>query len=213
MTRSTASRYAVIHYQVHPACEIRRISFSRGPEAIRARSGHLISCSSEEMQITKSSIEFSLEPSCRMTCRRATLEDCSLLADLNYQLIRDEGHRSHMTVPELSQRLKEWLKGEYTAILFEHGAEVLAYALFRDEPEELYLRQFFVAPHRRRQGIGRRAMQILFSEVWPRNKRLTVDVLVTNKPAVAFWRAIGYSDYSLTLEILSANDSTPSSQY
>jgi len=54
----------------------------------------------------------------------------------------------------------------------------------------------------RRQGIGREAMETLRSKIWPKGKRLTVDVLVENTAAVAFWRAAGYKDYSLTLEIL-----------
>jgi hypothetical protein len=32
-----------------------------------------------------------------MNFRRATLDDWKLLAELNHQLIRDEGHRSHNT--------------------------------------------------------------------------------------------------------------------
>ncbi len=55
---------------------------------------------------------------------------------------------------------------------------------------------------RRRQGIGRQALEILRSTIWPANKRLTVDVLVQNTAAVAFWRTVGYNDYCLTLEIL-----------
>jgi ribosomal protein S18 acetylase RimI-like enzyme len=134
--------------------------------------------------------------------RRATLDDCAPLAELNHQLIRDEGHRNKMTVPELEQRMRGWLQSEYTAIIFEDHGEVVAYALYRQEPEELYLRQLFVARNRRRQGIGRAAMEILRTQIWPKNKRLTVSVLVQNTAAVAFWRAVGYEDYSLTLEIL-----------
>jgi len=90
----------------------------------------------------------------------------------------------------------------YRAIIYEDGGEIVAYALFREQPEEIYLRQLLVVRNRRRQGLGRRAVEILRSEIWPRNKRLTVDVLVTNKTAIAFWRAVGYADYSLTLQIL-----------
>jgi len=136
-----------------------------------------------------------------MKFRSATRDDCSLLAELNHQLIRDEGHRNPMTVAQLEQRMRDWLAGEYHAILFEDYGEVVAYALFREQPDEIYLRQLFVVRNRRRRGIGRRAVEILRSEVWPKTKRLTVDVLVTNQDAVAFWRAIGYADYSLTLEI------------
>jgi len=137
-----------------------------------------------------------------MNYRRAEAGDCALLGELNHQLIRDEGHRNPMTVPELAHRMKRWLEREYTGLLFEEGKEVVGYALFREDAEEVYLRQLFVARNRRRQGVGREAVRILRAEVWPKNKRLTVDVLVANKNAVAFWRAVGYRDYGLTLEIL-----------
>ncbi|HEX4341744.1 MAG TPA: GNAT family N-acetyltransferase [Verrucomicrobiae bacterium] len=136
-----------------------------------------------------------------MNFRFATSSDCALLAELNHQLIRDEGHRNEMTVPELQQRMKGWLAADYTAVLFEDGNEAVAYALFREQPDEIYLRQLFVSRNRRRQGIGQKAMQILRSKIWPENKRLTVEVLVENPAAVAFWRKVGYKDYSLKLEI------------
>ena len=137
-----------------------------------------------------------------MTFRRATVDDCALLAELNHRLIRDEGHRNRMTVSELEQRMKGWLASEYAAVLFEDGKEVVAYALYREQAEQIYLCQLFVVRGRRRQGIGRQAFEILRSTIWPANKRLTVDVLVQNAAAVAFWRAIGYRDYCLTLEIM-----------
>lgn len=137
-----------------------------------------------------------------MNFRRATAKDCALLAELNHQLIRDEGHSNKMTVPELEERMKSWLASEYAVIIFKEGKETVAYALYREEPKEIYLRQLFVVRNRRRQGIGRQAMEILRSKIWPKNKRLTVEVLVKNEAAVAFWRAVGYKDYSLKLEIL-----------
>jgi predicted acetyltransferase len=107
-----------------------------------------------------------------------------------------------MTVPELEQRMNGWLSSEYMAMLFEDGGEAVAYALYREQPEEIYLRQLFVVRNRRRKGIGRTAVEILRSKIWPKNKRLTVDVLVQNTAAIAFWRSVGYRDYCLTLEIL-----------
>jgi predicted acetyltransferase len=98
--------------------------------------------------------------------------------------------------------MEGWLSGDYAAIVFNEGDEVVAYALFREQPNEIHLRQLFVVPPRRRMGVGRQAIQILRSNIWPRNKRLTVDVLTSNKSGVAFWRTVGYSDYSLSLEIL-----------
>ena len=147
-----------------------------------------------------------------MNFRRATLDDCALLAELNHQLIRDEGHRNKMTVPELEQRMENWLASEYTAVLFENAGEVVAYALYRERPEEIYLRQLFVVRHRRREGIGAEAVKILRSKIWPANQRLTVEVLVQNEAAVAFWRAAGYQDYSLKLEILPDINCPPQSR-
>jgi predicted acetyltransferase len=133
--------------------------------------------------------------------RFASVEDCSMLAAWNYQLIRDEGHRNPMDVWELEERMRGWLaSGEYLAVIFE-AEEPVAYALFRETEDEIHLRQFFVVRHKRREGIGSCAMAQLFA-LWPKEKRWTVSVLVKNIPAVVFWQAQGYADYSLTLEIL-----------
>ena len=137
-----------------------------------------------------------------MTFWFATADDCPLLAEFNHQLIQDEGHRSRMRVAELERRMRDWLAGDYRAVLFEERSEVVAYALFHELPDEVYLRQLFVVRHRRREGIGRRAVDTLRTEVWPKDKRLTVEVLVANERGVAFWRSVGYADYALTLEIL-----------
>src|SRR5262249_8305751 len=88
----------------------------------------------------------------------------------------------------------------YRAMIYEDGGEIVAYALFHERPEEIYLRQLFVVRHRRSQGIGRKAVDLLREQVWPKTKRLTVEVLVANKRAVSFWRSIGYTDHALSLE-------------
>ena len=136
-----------------------------------------------------------------MTWRLATKRDCLLLAELNYQLIVDEGHRNQMTVPELEERMKNWLDEAYEAVLFEVGGEVTAYALYRHQAGEIYLRHFFVVRHRRRQGIGRQAMGLLRGRIWPKAQRLTVSVLTHNEAGMKFWRAMGYRDYCLTMEM------------
>lgn len=136
-----------------------------------------------------------------MTYRHASSSDCALLAELNYQLIHDEGHHNRMSVSELEQRMNGWLAKDYSAVLFEKAGEVVADALFPEELEEIYLRQLFVVRDRRRRGFGRQAVKILRSKIWPTGKRLTVDVLVHNAAPVSFWRAVGYQDYCLTLEM------------
>ena len=102
--------------------------------------------------------------------------------------------------------MKGWLGGEYQAVIFGPKAEPVAYALYRETESEVYLRQLFVRRDRRREGIGREAMDILREQLWPRHKRLTVEVLTANGPAVAFWRSLGYRDYCLTLEIMPEKD-------
>ena len=136
-----------------------------------------------------------------MTWRLATKRDCRLLAELNYQLIIDEGHRNQMSISELEGRLKDWLDEAYQAVLFEVEGEVAAYSLYRTQPGEIYLRHFFVVRHRRRQGMGKQAMAILRGHIWPKMMRLTVSVLTHNEAGLKFWRAMGYQDYCLTMEI------------
>jgi ribosomal protein S18 acetylase RimI-like enzyme len=142
-----------------------------------------------------------------MTHRLATASDFLLLGELNHQLIQDEGHRNPMTPAELSKRMETWLATEYRAVIFEKGRAVAGYALFREMPGEIYLRQLFVVRGMRRQGLGRAMVERLKKYIWPKEKRFTVEVLVANDVAVRFWRALGYRDYALTLEILPGNAS------
>ena len=53
-----------------------------------------------------------------MQYRFATLADVRFLAELNHQLIRDEGHRNSMDVDQLAHRMYGWLSsGEYRAVI------------------------------------------------------------------------------------------------
>ncbi len=133
--------------------------------------------------------------------RAATSAEVPILARMNQQLIEDEGHRNPMNLPELETRMRSMLDGDYTATLFERGERVVAYALWREEPEWVYLRQFFVARDSRRGGVGRQAIRVLVEQVWPANTRVRVNVLIGNVPALKFWRAVGFVDYLITLEL------------
>ncbi|HWA86271.1 MAG TPA: GNAT family N-acetyltransferase [Opitutus sp.] len=106
-----------------------------------------------------------------------------------------------MTSPQLADRMREWLRGEYRAVIFSEPTPV-AYALYKPDASSVHLRQFFVRRDRRRTGVGRTAFQILRREIWPRDVRLTVDGLCRNHAALAFWRSVGYRDYCLTLELM-----------
>jgi ribosomal protein S18 acetylase RimI-like enzyme len=52
----------------------------------------------------------------------------------------------------------------------------------------------------RRQGLGRAAFDWLRSHQW-RGARVRLDVLVGNETGIAFWKAMNFRDYSLTLEL------------
>ena len=132
--------------------------------------------------------------------RSASAGDAALLAVMNQQLIRDEQHRNSMKLAELEQRMREWLESDYEAVICEAGAETAGYALFRAEPEWIYLRQFFVREQHRRKGVGRRMFRHLESQWKARAKRIRLEVLVGNDRAIAFWHAVGLRDYCLTLE-------------
>ena len=133
--------------------------------------------------------------------RAATSDDVQVLAKLNQQLIEDERHRNPMNLTELEKRMRSMLEGDYTATLFETGERVVAYALWTEQPDWVYLRQFFVARDCRRRGIGAQAVRVLTDEVLPGEKRVRVNVLIGNQPGLEFWRAVGFADYLITLEL------------
>jgi GNAT superfamily N-acetyltransferase len=130
---------------------------------------------------------------------RAQDHDACYLGEMNYQLIRDEGHRNQMTVERLTERMAQWLNGEYQATLFHLQGRLIGYALYRRDPEYFYLRQFFVDPKHRRKGIGKSALGWLRKNEWA-GERVRVEVLIDNKRGIAFWRSVGFQDYCLTLE-------------
>jgi GNAT superfamily N-acetyltransferase len=137
-----------------------------------------------------------------LSWRYASQTDNRLLGALNRQLNEDENHRTILSVSELADRMKLFLAGEYRAALFERDGRLVAYALWAQRGDGLYLRQFFVVREARRDGVGRAAMKVLREEIWPQDTRLYLEVLTNNPRGLAFWRSLGFADYALTLEIL-----------
>jgi GNAT superfamily N-acetyltransferase len=133
--------------------------------------------------------------------RFAKSEDAEIMAALNAQLIRDEGHRNSMTIPQLVQRMVGWLQGDYEGVVVEECGAIVGYALFRRESDDVYLRQLFVRTENRRQGIGRRTIQWLVDNAWQAAPRIRIDVLVGNDAGRAFWGSVGFREYCLTMEM------------
>jgi lincosamide nucleotidyltransferase A/C/D/E len=131
--------------------------------------------------------------------------DLPLLARLNAQLILDEGHPNPMGRRALEERMRGWLASSYRAVLFFDGDSVAAYALFQPldacrGAARVHLRHFFVVRASRRRGTGRAAIACLRSEIWPRDAEVTLEVLVDNEPARAFWVAVGFAAYAIGFE-------------
>jgi ribosomal protein S18 acetylase RimI-like enzyme len=138
-----------------------------------------------------------------MQYRTATTSDVPLLARMNEHLRQDERSRWSLTMPQLEERMRRLLVDEgYIAILFEIDSESVAYALYRPVEGGIHLRQFFVSRDFRRQGVGRQAIEILLNHIWPPEARITLDVLVQNQQGQAFWKALGFSEYAVTLEMV-----------
>lgn len=134
-----------------------------------------------------------------MQYRDATIDDAIVLAEMNLKLIQDEGHSNPMSVKELAGRMRSWLERDYRAVIFGEGRKRSGYALWRPEPEGIYLRQFFVARSKRRKGVGRAAMEWLLANKWQEIRRIRLEVLSGNAGGISFWKAVGFSEYCMTM--------------
>lgn len=132
-----------------------------------------------------------------LAVRQATPADLAVLTAFNRQLIDDQVHDNPSGTAELERRMLGWLSGAYRVALIECDGVPVAYAVWREDEDGVYLRQFFVVRERRRTGLGRRAFALLEHEWTGRDVRL--EVLLHNERAHEFWRSLGFRDYSLTL--------------
>jgi ribosomal protein S18 acetylase RimI-like enzyme len=134
-----------------------------------------------------------------MQHRVATGADLDLLAAWNRELNQDEGAENLLGVEALRERMRDFLAGEFTAVIFEEAGAPVGYALFRPDENGVYLRQLFVDRAQRRRGVGRRILERLHAEIFRRGVRVTIEVLVHNDPAIAFWRAVGFTDHAFAM--------------
>jgi ribosomal protein S18 acetylase RimI-like enzyme len=136
-----------------------------------------------------------------MNLRYATENDIPLLAEFNHQLIEDERAPNPMTVRELARRMAGWFEADYRAVVFETNSTPVAYALFRDAENGIYLRQFYVAREHRRSGIGTSAIRLFRERVVPTDRSLSLEVLSHNEVGIAFWRAVGFHEHAISFRI------------
>jgi ribosomal protein S18 acetylase RimI-like enzyme len=132
---------------------------------------------------------------------RAESAEAPLLAGLNFQLMEDEAHPYPLDLPALTERMTRWIAGEYEVLLFRRGTRVAGYAAWRLEDRGAYLRHLFICRDQRRLGLGRAAMKLLCRDVFPKDRPIQIEAAVWNKDAIAFWHAIGFQDFGLSMEL------------
>ncbi|HEX6373331.1 MAG TPA: GNAT family N-acetyltransferase [Longimicrobium sp.] len=136
-----------------------------------------------------------------MEIRYASENDAPFLADINRQLIEDEWGGGGMSLERLEARMLRWIRDdEYRAVLFQEGDATVAYSLVSLDEDSAFIRHFFVLKDHRGRGVGRRAIDTLFSQVIPAGFRTTLDVLASNQGGHRFWRSVGFSDYAIRME-------------
>jgi len=123
------------------------------------------------------------------------------IAAWNVQLIRDEGNESSLTLADVEARLREWLAADYHASVFEVDGVPFGYAVHRELADCTHLRHFFVEAAYRRRGLGRQAFAGLRRDVFPADRRILVEALVTNGAGLAFWQSIGFAQRYVGLQM------------
>ncbi|MDR1061840.1 MAG: GNAT family N-acetyltransferase [Clostridiales bacterium] len=151
-----------------------------------------------------------------LTIREAGPADTGELAAMNKQLIEDEKHDNPMTLPQLEDRMKGFLSGDYVALLAigegvagdcdcdgdsaaEEGADgqsvAVGYALIRKTAEPPYLRQFFICRGERRKGYGRQFFAKLLEYLG--TDAIDIEVMAWNEAGKAFWESLGFKPRSI----------------
>ena len=136
----------------------------------------------------------------------ANLNDCPQLAIMNQQLITDEGSPNPMTLEQLTGRMTEFLKNDWTALWVTLDDVRVGYMLYQirqdsyfPEKTEVYIRQYFILSTYRGRGIGRSALEMIVNEWFPQNAGLRLDVLSGNATALKFWESVGFQPYCVTM--------------
>lgn len=130
---------------------------------------------------------------------RATLADALTLVAMNRRLIEDEGDSKDLSDSDLLERMVGWLTADYEAIILRQDGEAVAYALYHDEGDSIYLRHLYVEREARRQGLATMMLDWLFANAWPA-KPVRLDVVAGNTDALAFYEDYGFHVRMIQLE-------------
>jgi len=70
-----------------------------------------------------------------------------------------------------------------------------------DHAGGVYVRHFFILPEFRSQGLGKAAFNLLTNDVLPQGTYITLEALIANPAGRAFWKALGFEEYSVRYEL------------
>lgn len=121
----------------------------------------------------------------------------------------DEGSPNPMSLDELEQRMRDWLKSGWHIDLLCKDNDVVGYALYRfrqneyfPDREEVYLRQYWIGREFRRNGYGREGIRMLRILRWKPRQTVIIDVLECNPIGKSFWHSVGFVPYSTTMKLV-----------
>lgn len=131
--------------------------------------------------------------------------DISELVAMNASLIIDEGHTYRLTAEELTDRFQTWLENGFEYQIFrDQDGSTVGYALWREQPDYIFLRQFFIKDAYRRKGLGTHHIKALLEGPWKGWTSIRLEVMDRNERAQAFWHSFGFGPYARTLELKNA---------
>ena len=128
-----------------------------------------------------------------------TIKDLSSLAILNKRLVEDEKYPNPMNIAELDQRMRNWIKSEYTVYTIKKDDDILGYCLYRDDEDFYYIRQLYIDRHCRRKGLATKLLDWMYSNIWI-DKKTRLDVLSDNYRAIGFYESYGFKARCINLE-------------
>jgi len=142
----------------------------------------------------------------QLTLKNASFRDVTELCIFNQLLIRDEGSTNLMTLKELEQRMLGLLNQGYQATFICLDDVNVGYVLYVERKNEkvepyVFLRHFFIQDAYRRQGVGKDVIAQLKAEQF-KNKKVLLEVLVSNERGRSFWESCGFEYRSMTMELL-----------
>jgi GNAT superfamily N-acetyltransferase len=113
-----------------------------------------------------------------------------------------------MTIQDMEDRFRRFVDEEgWSVDLFLLDSEVVGYATHRREPEpsavnaeRVFLRQFYIARHYRRHGLGQAAFDALTAARFKPGDRVILEAIENNPGGRVFWLRVGFTPYSAILE-------------